>query len=365
MTATVTNFALTRTPDYAGTRFFVWGDYIRVFGTLVVICQHVAHRTTLFDTADVSSFNWWSIMSLEAACRWAVPVFVMLSGALLLDPTRAESPSSFYRRRFLRIGVPLVVWSLFYTLPRVAAHGFSSEAMAEVGARLAHGRPAYHMYFLFVIAGLYMLTPYLRIVIQGLSQAELRTAWVGLLILAWGAGLLNTIFGHELIVLTEFIPYLGYYLAGYELRNVRLSARGTLIAGAVIGLAIALMVAVTLPLVDRFGVTTGTRYLYDYFGPTVIVLSISLYLVALTMFDRPREGSLGRWVTWAAPATLGIYLMHPALLMAQKLAEKRGLVPTWDPTVGSILLTTVVVFMVCWLTTAVFQRVPVLRTAVG
>lgn len=365
MTATVANLELTRMPEAVVMERLAWGDYIRVLGTLVVICQHVAHRTTLFDTADVSSVNWWSIMSVEAACRWAVPVFVMLSGALLLDPTRSESPSDFYRRRFLRVGVPLLFWSLFYALSRAAANGFSVEAMADVGARLAHGRPAYHMYFLFVIVGLYLLTPYLRFAIQGLSQAELRNAWVGLIVLAWAAGLLNVAYGHELVVLTEFIPYLGYYIAGYELRNVRLSGRGTFIAGTMIGLALVAMVAVTLPLVARFGVTGGTRYLYDYFSPTVIAMSVSLFLIAVTVFSRLRDGKLRRLGTWAAPATLGIYLMHPALLMALQHAEKRGLVPTLDPTVGSILLTTIVVFVVCWFATAVLQRVPVIRSVVG
>lgn len=354
-----------RTSIRSATNHFAWGDYIRVFGTLTVICQHVAHRATLFETPDPSSANWWSIMSIEAACRWAVPVFVMLSGALLLDPGRRETPLEFYRRRFWRIGIPLVFWSLFYTLPRAVANGFSSDVLVDIGARLAHGRPAYHMYFLFVIAGLYMLTPYLRIVIQGLSRAELRTAWIALLLLAWAAGLLNVVYGHELTVLTEFIPYLGYYLAGYELRNARLSRRGMLLAGAVIGVTIAAMVLVTLPLVAQFGVTGGTRYLYDYFSPTLIVMSVSLFLISVTVFDRPRDGVMTRLVTWAAPATLGIYLMHPALLMALQQAEKRDIVPTWDPTAGSILLTTLVVFVACWLVTGVLQRIPVVKSAVG
>lgn len=347
---------------------FAWGDYIRVFGTLAVIGQHVAHRTTLFGISDLHSVTWWNIMSVEAACRWAVPLFVMLSGALLLDLSHGEAPNEFYRKRFWRIGIPLVFWSLFYTLPRAAAHGFDGAAMADIGTRLAHGRPAYHMYFLFVIAGLYLATPYLRIMIRGLSRAELRTLrtlWITLILLAWGAGLLNNLYGYGHTVLTEFVPYLGYYLAGYELRQSRLSSRGMWITSLVIGLAIALMVLVTVPLVDQFGVTDRTRYLYDYFSPTVIAVSVCLFLLMVTAFDRPHDGMLGRWVALAAPATLGIYLMHPALDIALQQAQKRGLVPVWDWTVGSVLLSTFVVFMICWAATSICQRVPILRSVVG
>src|SRR5437868_4695382 len=108
-----------------------WGDYARVIGTVAVICQHVAHRSTLVAPWNPESPTRWSIMALEAACRWAVPVFVMLSGALLLDPDRKETPKAFYRKRFWRVGIPLVFWSTFYVLPHAAAHGFDRAVLAE------------------------------------------------------------------------------------------------------------------------------------------------------------------------------------------------------------------------------------------
>ena len=186
MTTTVETSEVTQFVDTHATIRFAWGDYIRVFGTLAVISQHIAHGTTLFGASDVSSVTWWGAMTVEASCRWAVPVFVMLSGALLLDPVRDEAPSDFYRKRFWRIGIPLLFWSLFYTLPRAAANGFDAPVMADIGTKLAHGRPAYHMYFLFVIAGLYLFTPYLRIIVRSVSCAELRTVWVALILIAWG-----------------------------------------------------------------------------------------------------------------------------------------------------------------------------------
>ena len=44
---------------------------------------------------------------------WAVPVFVMISGALVLDRSaHAAGPAAFYRRRFARILPPLIAWNL-------------------------------------------------------------------------------------------------------------------------------------------------------------------------------------------------------------------------------------------------------------
>jgi surface polysaccharide O-acyltransferase-like enzyme len=344
---------------------FAWGDYVRVFGTVAVIAQHAAHRTTLFGDPNIHSATWWGILSIEAACRWAVPLFVMLSGALLLDPQRRESPTEFYRKRFWRIGIPLVFWSLFYLLPGIAADGLSSSKLAEVGTKLAHGRPAYHMYFLFIIAGLYLLTPYLRIVVHELSGAQLRRLWIALLVLAWGAATLNIVYGYSQTILTEFVPYLGYYLAGYELRQQRLSKRGMWFVGAVVVLCVSVMVVVTAPLVERYGITVPARYLYDYFSPTVIATGIALFLISINTFDRVRDGAFARWITIVSPATLGIFLMHPALYMAIQEGQKRGFVREWDWTVTSTLLATLIAFLVCWAATAVCQRIPLLRTVVG
>ena len=365
MTTTVGTSEVTQFVDTHATIRFAWGDYIRVFGTLAVISQHIAQGTTLFGASDVSSVTWWGAMTFEASCRWAVPVFVMLSGALLLDPVRDEAPSDFYRKRFWRIGIPLLFWSLFYTLPRAAANGFDAPVMADIGTKLAHGRPAYHMYFLFVIAGLYLLTPYLRIIVRSVSRAQLRTVWVALILIAWGGELLNVCYGYRHTVLTEFVPYIGYFLAGFDLRHSRLSRRGTGLACSVVGLAIAVMVVVTVPLVDRHGVTGPSRYLFNYFSPTLIVISVSLFLIMVTVFNQPRAGVIGRWITIAAPATLGIYLMHPALGIALLQAQKRGLVPVWDWTVGSILIATIGVFVICWVATAICQRIPYVRRIVG
>jgi len=56
-------------------------------------------------------------MLFGAAIRWSVACFIMISGALLLD--KEESPAVFYKKRLLRICIPLVTWTLVYGLARL------------------------------------------------------------------------------------------------------------------------------------------------------------------------------------------------------------------------------------------------------
>src|SRR5947209_17248353 len=85
-----------------------YGDAIRILGTVAVVVGHVSDLRLFSD--KVLDRDWWVCNVWDCLTRWAVPCYIMLSGALLLDPARGETPRDFYRKRLARIGVPLVFW---------------------------------------------------------------------------------------------------------------------------------------------------------------------------------------------------------------------------------------------------------------
>ena len=59
--------------------------------------------------------NWFTSDVFGAIGYLGVPLFVMLSGALLLNPAKADEPMGvFYKKRFWRVGLPLIFWTLVY-----------------------------------------------------------------------------------------------------------------------------------------------------------------------------------------------------------------------------------------------------------
>lgn len=92
----------------------VWINNAKIVAMFAVVIVHVAATFVL--NSPIGSSNWWVGNLYESAARWSVPVFVMLSGALLLHPNKQESLSVFYKKRLSRILVPLIFWSLFYLL---------------------------------------------------------------------------------------------------------------------------------------------------------------------------------------------------------------------------------------------------------
>ncbi len=146
-----------------------------------VIGVVIVHTDSAPNDALVALGNhtWLVTDVVEVLFRWCVPVFVMVSGMLLLQSRTAEAPPlSFYRRRAARVAIPLICWTVFY---RFFAAWTGTHANFEENVQAVYGGvPYFHLYFLYVIAGLYLIAPYLARAIDDLSVRQLGSLAVGL-----------------------------------------------------------------------------------------------------------------------------------------------------------------------------------------
>ena len=85
-------------------------DYLRVFAIFFVVMLHAS--TQNWCSTDVNSFAWQVFNIYDSLSRWAIPVFVMISGALFIP--RKISLSKIFKKYILRLVISLVFWSLFY-----------------------------------------------------------------------------------------------------------------------------------------------------------------------------------------------------------------------------------------------------------
>lgn len=88
--------------------------YLDVARVLAIFGVAAIHNWSLLHAIAPGTRAWWAVDVLFTFGRWAVPVFVMISGGLLLRPGRKEGALEFYKRRLWRIGIPSVVWIAAY-----------------------------------------------------------------------------------------------------------------------------------------------------------------------------------------------------------------------------------------------------------
>jgi surface polysaccharide O-acyltransferase-like enzyme len=335
-----------------------WIDALRVAAAVAVVSLHVAAEPVVF-VRDRSSLAWWTGNLIDSAARWCVPIFVMLSGALLL-PRRGEPTRDFFTRRVRRLAIPLVAWSAAYICFRAWRRG-GMPGWEWIGDRLLYGRPEYHMWYVFMTLGLYLLTPPLRVFVARTGRRGLVGATLALLLVACIHDALFC-FGFAPPLRTVFdmwLPYLGYYLAGHAARRhaPRISS-GAL--AAAIAACIALIALGTRPLMDRYGILPAGLYLYEYLSPPVVAMSLAVFLLGSRIRAPAPNGLVARWVRDASGATLGIYLIH---VMVIRLLRDQGLAAVPLGAAG-VPIVAGVALVISYAAVSALRRLPLLRHTV-
>jgi surface polysaccharide O-acyltransferase-like enzyme len=340
-----------------------WMDGLRIVAILAVITIHTVSPLTAGAAVPRFSASWWIAATMNVASLWCVPVFIMISGALLLDPTRPRQPvKAFYRRRLQRIGVPLVFWTVLYLALRPTLFG-EHLSWSHVIRDVAAGHPFLQMYYLYVIAGLYVVAPFLQDLVRRCTNRQLTMVAVAVLALNIGDAMLSgftSVGGTN--ALTEWIPFLGYFVAGAWLMRRWPSRRTGTYAGATVVAAVAVTVVATAGLIAQFGWSSRGRILLGYQSPTVVVLSLAVFWAARTWALR-RNGSPRPALARIGTATFGVFLVHPLFLVP--LVEHWGRPRTPLGVVVGVPLIVAGVAVASLLLTFAMERVPGARRLVS
>ena len=86
-------------------------DLIRSVAIIGVILLHSANDLTIQHMSMLEAVRWTTVDVYQSLGRMGVPLFLLLTGALLLQPTKLDEPlGAFFRKRLARIGLPFLFW---------------------------------------------------------------------------------------------------------------------------------------------------------------------------------------------------------------------------------------------------------------
>ena len=106
---------------------------------------------------EEASSGWWIASFFDGAASWANGIFVMISGALFLEPRREVSIRKLYCKNILHLATVFLSWSLLYA---TAWAVFKKVSVYRWFGNVITGE--YHMWFIHMLIGLYILVPILR-----------------------------------------------------------------------------------------------------------------------------------------------------------------------------------------------------------
>ncbi len=154
-----------------GTHYIEY-DIIKIIAVVMVIYIHTTTDgfflfSLYYEPNTSSSWQYWAYMIPSVISQIAVPLFFMVSGALLLG--KEESIRSVWKHRISKYSVVLVLVSLLYYVLYSVRTGCSLDFIRFL--RLVYsGSAAAHLWFLYSYLGYLIILPFLRYVAKGLSR---------------------------------------------------------------------------------------------------------------------------------------------------------------------------------------------------
>ncbi|WAI84350.1 MULTISPECIES: acyltransferase [Achromobacter] len=288
-------------------------DLIRVIACAAVVLLHVSARP--FYMGDQISEKWWFLGNvISSLTHWCVPVFVMLSGALLLGSPKTQYPD-ILRRRVPRLLAVLIAATILYGIwTKVALGSFTWPAF---WTSILDGQPYYHLYFFYLIIGLYLIAPLLSRAVEILPEATIKMAVIVTTLVTLVSFCWSVFSGRYTPNGSTFSwPYISYFLMGFYLYRYR----PNLPYGAIT--VVAYLATVIGTQIMHYVPGPWGLFFFLYFSPTVYAFSLGIFgWLLLRSKSEPR-----RFVSFLAPMTLLVYVIHPIFM-----ETLRRLYPIYTP----------------------------------
>ncbi|HEY8342863.1 MAG TPA: acyltransferase [Calditerricola sp.] len=319
-------------------------NVLRVLAAFSIIAIHVTAGQ-----AAVNAGAYW----VNQLTRFASPLFVVMSGMVLAANERKRpSPSLgvFYRKRFLRVLIPYVLWSFFYELYTLWSQGLLDGATIQAVLReqfprdLLRGTAFVHLYFILIMVQLYVLFPFLFRFLAVCPRTVLAATF------SVSAAMQALIYAHQLGVLTLprlpvpyaalFLPWLFYFVLGMAVMVYKEKWQDLWRKPARHG-AVVLMWLLSFCLFVIDGLLSGTYAVS--IKPSAFVYGIVTFLLFyLILFvwlpERMWERGQKAW-RYLAQMSFLYYLAHPLILHSLvKASERYGVASLFHGGKGLFLL---------------------------
>jgi surface polysaccharide O-acyltransferase-like enzyme len=288
-----------------------WRSVLRLIAMQAVIAIHVSG----FNAAQPSARESWGgrlAILINSGALFSVPIFVMVSGSLLLDPSRHQS-NQYFRKRAGRLVPPLVFWHVTYFF---FIRTFLEVEISPLEAieRALYGELYTALYFFWIALGLSFVAPLIVPFIVARRNVSLIAAFAasGPILMVVGNAFWPDRPGWTHTAWTWWYFYLGYFMLGWILSHVKISRRTLALASCAMPAVWILLYTAWLnedaPLVAK------ALYPASYYSLGVHVFAVLVFVVVRGLVEQTSRKSAtvhnDRGLRLLADATLGVFAMH-------------------------------------------------------
>lgn len=273
-------------------------SYIRTVACFAIVLLHCFNNARVYHADTISGTQTTAAFAVCSALMWAVPCFLMVTGALLLQRDRVITAKKLFGKYIKRMAIALVVFTLIFTFIRHDSASGTGIAEEFIDG-LLHNHCMAYLWYLYLMLALYLLMPLFKLIV---NKATDRQLWVlaGVLLLICSVLPLLSYFGVDaaLYIPTQIV-YGVYLLLGFLIYRHPLDVRDSAI---IFALCTAVLPFITIMLaptdIDAAGLTA-------YNSPLVVLQSAAAFSMMLGI-KRDANG----FVSSVDRCSFGIYLIH-------------------------------------------------------
>jgi len=273
----------------------------------------------------------WQVLS-----RFAVPCFVMISGAFILANDKNADFSYFYKKSVHKFLLPLLLFSLLYyvysNILLVGGHfliqkpeTLSLEVLFEPLLSWIKGEPFYHLWYMYMLIGLYLFVPILVHLKKQIGEKFFeKVAWSLLIfsgLFAWGEEV--TVHWNP----SYCFDYIGYFMIGYVLRR---KAKKNNLKGISL-ICVGLIIEVLIAFLGFEEITHGTYRLLVPLCPFIILASVFIFYGFALL-------SIRRSFAYLSGLTFVIYLVHAGILQVIQILSGKHFLDLYDLADNTIVI---------------------------
>ena len=291
-------------------------NHLRILAAIFVVAIHIS--SPFLKTAPAWSITWIFLSIFETVIRVAVPIFVMISGALFLDETKKLPLKKLLLHNVLRLVVIFFAWAYVYGVADIFSNdGFYWGAFIDVFKNITSADGLkYHLWFLPMLIGLYLLIPLLRCMCKKENKKVVEYFLVVFFIAVAGVNYFSSLnlgivvnTALDVVKLLDpsiFVNYIGYFVFGWYLATFDFSKKVKKLI-YIIGYSV-------------WVGGIGVNFLYSWLTNTGSLINLNAFSLfcmtaSATLFFTFKNSKFCnkpcKIIDFISNTTFGIYLTHP------------------------------------------------------
>ena len=280
---------------------------LRIVATISVIALHTAGTvTTAVPQLEDGMHTFFS--SVITAFCWAVPVFFMITGSLLLNPQKELTASKCVKKYVLRMVLALFVFGIPFALLMLVfeRRTFNPAMLIDSVIAVFTGDTFAHLWYLYVLVGIYLILPVLRGFVKNAAKKDIEIVLAALFLPDF---ILPTVSAYTGLSFEFSVPFtypVFYLFAGYYI----VKYKPAFLCHKSVNTAVVLLLTAAVFIMEYCSIPL---HCFSYTGPLTAVMAAAIFSNFNVCAGSDNHSHSG--LIWKVDRLcFGAYLIHPVFI---------------------------------------------------